>query len=149
PDLPGANPEVRKVLFRAARARARNPEEALESGIAFSSIIASDEGRARTEERKELLQTAIDRCFYPPGTRRQMAAIIQTGNLRPLTQTISVPTMVIHGADDPLIPHPCGADIAANVNDASFQLVEGMGHDLPPSKLPHMVELIAGHCRVA
>lgn len=149
PDLPGANPEVRKVLFRAARARARNPEEALKSGIAFSTIIASDEGRARTEERKELLQTAIDRCFYPPGTRRQMAAIIQTGNLRPLTQKISAPTMVIHGADDPLIPHSCGADIAANVNDASFQLVEGMGHDLPPSKLPQMVELIAGHCRAA
>jgi pimeloyl-ACP methyl ester carboxylesterase len=56
---------------------------------------------------------------------------------------------VIHGADDPLIPSACGADIAANVKDARFELVEGMGHDLPPSKLPAMVDLIAAHCRAA
>jgi len=149
PGLPGADPHVRKALFKSARAKARTAEEALVTGLAFSAIIASEEGRARTKEREDLLRTALGRCFYPPGPRRQMAAIIESGNLRPTAQRISAPTMVIHGADDPLIPHPCGADIAANVNDARFELVEGMGHDLPPSKLPTMVDLIASHCRAA
>lgn len=149
PGLPGAETEVRKVLLRAARAKAKNTDEALISGMAFSSIIASEEGRTRYEERRELLKLALDRCFYPAGTRRQMAAIIETGNLRPKTRSILAPTMVIHGEDDPLIPHPCGADIAANVNDSRFELLSGMGHDLPPSKLPKMVELIAGHCKAA
>lgn len=149
PGLPGAKAEVRKVLMQTARAKARTPDEALELGLAFSSLIASEEGRGRPEERRAMMKLAQERAFYPPGPKRQMAAIIDTGNLRPVANRISVPTMVIHGANDPLIPFACGQDIAANVKDARFELVQGMGHDLPPSKLPEMVDLIAGHCRAA
>jgi len=147
PGLPGANAEVRKVLMQMARAKARTPDEALELGLAFSSLIASEEGRGRPEERRAMMQLAQERGFYPPGPKRQMAAIIDTGNLRPVANRIAVPTMVIHGADDPLIPFTCGQDIAANVKDARFELVQGMGHDLPPSKLPEIADLIAVHCR--
>ncbi|MEH6791047.1 alpha/beta fold hydrolase [Parasphingorhabdus sp.] len=147
PGLPGAKAEVRKVLLQTARARTRTPDEALELGLAFSSLIASEEGRNRPDERRAMMQLAQERAFYPPGPKRQMAAIIDTGNLRPVANRIPVPTMVIHGADDPLIPPACGRDIAANIRDARFELVEGMGHDLPPSKLPAMVDLIADHCR--
>ncbi|AMO73126.1 alpha/beta fold hydrolase [Sphingorhabdus sp. M41] len=149
PGLPGANIEVRKVLMQTARAKARTPDEALELGLAFSSLIASEEGRSRPEERREMMRLAQERAFYPPGPKRQMAAIIDTGNLRPVANRIDVSTMVIHGADDPLIPSVCGQDIAANVKAARFELVQGMGHDLPPSKLPEMVDLIADHCRAA
>jgi pimeloyl-ACP methyl ester carboxylesterase len=149
PGLPGANVEVRRILMRTARAKARTPEEALELGLAFSSLIASEEGRGRPDERRAMMKLAQERAFYPAGPKRQMAAIIDTGNLRPVANRINVPTMVIHGADDPLIPFACGQDIAANVKDARFELVQGMGHDLPPSKLPAMVDLIATHCRAA
>ncbi|GAA0476472.1 alpha/beta hydrolase [Parasphingorhabdus litoris] len=149
PGLPGAEPMVRKGLIQSARAKATTIEEALAVGMAFSSIIASEEGRAREDERRALMKIALERSFYPAGRSRQMAAIIETGNLRPKAQTISVPTMVVHGTADPLIPHPCGEDIAANVNNARLELVDGMGHDLPPSKLPVMVELIADHCSAA
>lgn len=149
PGLPGANAEVRRVLMQTARAKARTPGEALELGLAFSSLIASEEGRSRPEERRAMMQLAQERAFYPPGPKRQMAAIIDSGNLRPVANRIVVPTMVIHGADDPLIPFACGQDIAANVKDARFELVQGMGHDLPPSKLPEIADLIAGHCRAA
>ena len=149
PDLPGANPEVRKVLMQTARTKVKTQEEALELGLAFSSLIASDEGRSRIEERKEMMKLAQERSFYPPGPKRQMAAIIDTGNLRPVARRISAPTMVIHGAQDPLIPAECGKDIAANINDARFELIDGMGHDLPVSKLPMIVDLIADHCRAA
>ena len=145
PDLPGANPEVRRTLLKTARAKARTPEEALELGLAFSALIASDEGRSRHQERKELMQLAQERSFYPAGSKRQMAAIIDSGNLRPVARRITVPTLVIHGADDPLIPSACGKDVAANIKGARFELVEGMGHDLPPSKLPIMVDMISAH----
>lgn len=149
PDLPGANADVRKILFKTARTKVKSREEAFELSYAFSALIASDEGRARSAERKQLLQQAQERGYYPPGPKRQMAAIIDSGNLRPVAQRITARTMVIHGADDPLIPPACGRDIAANINDARFELVEGMAHDLPPSKLPVMVDLIANHCKAA
>ncbi|MEO9599181.1 alpha/beta hydrolase [Parasphingorhabdus sp.] len=147
PDLPGATAEVRKVLMRTARAKPRTPEEALELGLEFSSIIASEEGRNRPEERRELMKLAQERAFYPPGPKRQMAAIIDSGNLRPVAKRIMAPTLVIHGADDPLIPHVCGQDIAKYIDGARFELIDGMGHDLPPSILPKMVALIAEHCQ--
>lgn len=149
PGLPGANADVRRVLMQTARAKARTPDEALELGLAFSSLIASEEGRSRPEERRAMMKLAQERAFYPPGPKRQMTAIIDTGNLRPVANRINVPTMAIHGADDPLIPSVCGQDIAANIKHARFELVQGMGHDLPPSKLPEMVKLIADHCRAA
>lgn len=147
PGLPGADAEVRKVLFKTARTTAKTPEEALELGTAFSSLIASEEGRGRIDERREMMKLAQERSFYPAGPKRQMAAIIESGNLRPVAQRIKVPTLVVHGAEDPLIPSACGEDIAANVEGARFELVHGMGHDLPVSKLPMLVELVGQHCR--
>lgn len=149
PGLPGAEAAVRKVLIKTARTKVRSQEEALELGLAFSNLIASEEGRQRVAERKELMQEAQSRGYYPAGPKRQMAAIIETGNLRPIAQAIVAPTLVIHGLQDPLIPHPCGEDIAANVNAARLELIDGMGHDLPPSKLPQIVKLIAQHCAAA
>jgi len=149
PGLPGAEAAVRKVLIKTARTKVRSQEEALELGLAFSNLIASEEGRQRVAERKELMQEAQSRGYYPAGPKRQMAAIIETGNLRPIAQAIVAPTLVIHGLQDPLILHPCGEDIAANVNAARLELIDGMGHDLPPSKLPQIVKLIAQHCAAA
>ncbi|GAB5487572.1 MAG: alpha/beta hydrolase [Parasphingorhabdus sp.] len=147
PDLPGASAEVRKVLFKTARTKAKTPEEALELGMAFSQLIASEEGRSRSEERREMMKLAQERSFYPAGPKRQMAAIIESGNLRPVAQRITAPTLVIHGADDPLIPAACGQDIASNIVGSRFQLVDGMAHDLPVSKIPELTTMIAEHCQ--
>lgn len=147
PDLPGASAEVRKVLFKTARTKAKTPEEALELGMAFSQLIASEEGRSRSDERREMMKLAQERSFYPTGPKRQMAAIIETGNLRPVAQRIKAPTLVIHGADDPLIPAACGQDIASNIEGAHYQLIQGMGHDIPVSKIPELTNMIAAHCQ--
>lgn len=45
---------------------------------------------------------------------------------------ITVPTLVIHGADDPLFPLPHGAALAAAIPGATLLVVPGMGHEVPP-----------------
>ena len=66
-----------------------------------------------------------------------------------LLKRIAVPTLVIHGTDDPLIPAEGGKDTAAHIKGAKLMLVEGMGHDFPASLIPSIVEAIAAHCRRA
>lgn len=149
PGLPGAEAHVRRELYQATKSRAANLEEAIERGMTMSDMIVSKENHARRHERAALLKVALERSFYPAGRKRQMSAIIETGDLRKKARRIAVPTLVLHGSSDPLIPHPCGQDIAANVDDARFELIEDMGHDLPPSKLPVMVDLITENCRAA
>ena len=56
-----------------------------------------------------------------------------------------MPTLVLHGDRDPLVPLAAGRDIAANVPGAILRVIEGMAHDLPEALLPRLVGEIAAH----
>jgi predicted esterase len=60
-----------------------------------------------------------------------------------------VPTLVLHGDEDPLLRPACGeataAAIRAGGGDVSFEIVRGMGHDLPLALLPQIVERMLSH----
>ena len=95
------------------------------------------------------VRKSIERSLYPEGTTRQLAAILQNGSRVKLLRQIALPALVISGAEDPLLPYQCGRDIAAHVPGARFELIEGMGHDIPEPHIPRLVELIAGHAAAA
>jgi pimeloyl-ACP methyl ester carboxylesterase len=56
-----------------------------------------------------------------------------------------VPTLVIHGDADPLVPLACGVDTAESIPGARLVVVEGMGHALPISHWRRIVDAIAAH----
>ena len=47
---------------------------------------------------------------------------------------ITVPTLVLHGADDPLFPPAHGEALAKEIHGAGFQLLTGVGHEVPPRR---------------
>jgi proline iminopeptidase len=89
------------------------------------------------------------RGLYPPGTARQLLAILSSGDRRAQIARITAPTLVIHGADDPLVPVAAGRDTAAHIRGARLQIIPGMGHDFAPGLQPLLAEMIAAHCRAA
>ena len=78
---------------------------------------------------------------------RQMAAIVDDGSRVQRLTTIEKPTLVIHGSDDPLVPVECGVDTARHIKGARLEILEGMGHDLPPQLVETITSLIANHTR--
>jgi pimeloyl-ACP methyl ester carboxylesterase len=60
-----------------------------------------------------------------------------------------VPTLVVHGDADRLVPLENGVATAEAIPGARLEIVEGMGHDYPPQYWPRMVELIATHAKTA
>ena len=56
-----------------------------------------------------------------------------------------MPTLVIHGADDPLIQVSGGHATAAAIPDAELLVIDGMGHDLPRQLWPQVIERISTH----
>lgn len=90
----------------------------------------------------------MERSLCPGGTRRQLAALTADGSRVDLLRKITAPTLVISGSIDPLMPYACGRDIAAHVPGARFELIEGMGHDLPEKMIPRLVDLLADHVLV-
>ena len=133
PENPPAAAEVMTMLA----GRVPNPFED-EAGflthcMAFSRLISGpgypfDEPAQRIEALAE-----ARRAYNPAGFGRQIAAIAATGDIRAFSSKIEIPTLVVHGADDPLIPVEAGRDTAANIRNADLLLIPGMGHEVPPA----------------
>lgn len=103
-----------------------------------------EEERART-----FLETCFDRSFYPQGMARQNAAIIACGDRRPMLAAITAPTLVIHGADDPLIPLEAGREAAQVIPGARLLVIDGMGHDMPTGVWPEILAAVSELTRYA
>jgi len=85
---------------------------------------------------------SIDRAYNPAGTGRQFVAYLASpGWLRDL-ESVQVPTLVIHGVEDILVPVENGRIVAAAVPGARLIEIEGMGHDLPELVWPQVVDAI-------
>jgi len=91
----------------------------------------------------ERARAEADRAFNPPGVARQMSAIRASGDRRAKLATIKAPTVILHGADDPLVPVAGGRDTAANIPGAELRVIDGMGHDLPPALYATFVDAIS------
>lgn len=78
-----------------------------------------------------------DRGLSPRGAARQFAAILADGKSRhaPLSK-LRIPTLVVHGTEDPLIPMRAGVATARLIPGARFLPITGMGHDFPSAAMP-------------
>ncbi len=98
---------------------------------------------------RPIFERVARRGLYRAGTERQLLAILSTGDRRALLGGIRAPTLVLHGADDPLVPPAAGAEAAACIPGARLEIVPAMGHDFPPALMARLALRIAEHCRAA
>ncbi|WP_022667463.1 alpha/beta fold hydrolase [Desulfospira joergensenii] len=84
------------------------------------------------DHSRKMAAAAFDRSYSPEGANRQLLAIICKQNMKEQVKKISVPTFVIHGAVDRLISPERGKETADLISGSKFQVVDGMGHDIPP-----------------
>ncbi len=144
PALPRAHPKIALQVL-TARKRSNTREELIDATMRIWTLIGTrDSGRDPDELRRQVT-ASVDRNSSPSGIRRQMAAIIATRDLRHWTRRIAAPSLVIHGSHDPLVPLPNGFDIAAEIENARMEVIEGMGHDLPPKHLAAVVNHVLEH----
>lgn len=76
------------------------------------------------------------------GTVRQLVAVLADGDRTSLLAHIRAPACVIHGRSDPLIPLAAGVELSKQIEGATFDFIEGMGHDLPFELLAHLADKI-------
>ena len=102
-----------------------------------SKKYRSDENSKRAAARD------FDRCFYPQGAPRQLAAIYATGRRTEQLRAVKTPTLVIHGKDDTLITPSGGERTAELIPNAKFVLLDDMGHDLPQPLWGNLVKIVS------
>ncbi|MBR1218501.1 alpha/beta hydrolase [Bradyrhizobium sp. U87765 SZCCT0131] len=146
--LPRPKPRVNAVMF-GRRPNAENREQLVRYGMKLFRTIGSPAYPTPPEVLRQKVEAAVDRSYYPLGAVRQLAAIMASGSRVDLLETITAPTLVLHGADDPLVPVEGGIDTAAHVRGARLKIIPGMGHDFPAEVTPMLADDIVRHCRAA
>ncbi|MBL8289543.1 MAG: alpha/beta fold hydrolase [Rubrivivax sp.] len=145
--LPQARLPVRQALL--SRPRSQSEADIVAHLERIVGVIGSPVFPPAPERLRERLLASVRRAWRPAGTMRQLVAIAADGDRSALVQGIRVPTRIIHGEADPLVPVAAGHDLAARVPGAEADFVAGMGHDLPLELLPRFAEGIALNARRA
>ena len=145
--LPAGKPEA--VAMLSAQPEGTQREQLIAHGMKLRTVISGPGYPTDPAAMRALVERNIDRRYYPPGAARQYLAIMASGPRVDLLKTVTVPTLVLHGEDDPLLPVECGRDVAALVPGAKIETFPGWGHDVPEAMVPRLVESVSTFCKAA
>jgi pimeloyl-ACP methyl ester carboxylesterase len=134
-----------EALAVVMRPPSREREANIESGVAAWRALSSPGYPFDEQGVRAFVARAFDRCFYPQGAARQMAAIASQPDRTEALRRIRVPTVVVHGADDPLVHVSGGEATAGAIEGARLVVVPGMGHDMPEGVWPVVLDAIASN----
>ncbi|MHA2284060.1 MAG: alpha/beta fold hydrolase [Promethearchaeota archaeon] len=143
PDIPRGDPEVGRVMATPAPS---DRDGYIEYYIKLRRLLHGTKFPYDEAKHREHSGRAYDRSFYPPGISRQSLAIMANGNRTSKLASITVPTLVIHGSDDPVIRVEGGKDTHEAIHGSKLLIIDGMGHSLPPEtweKISNAIEGIA------
>ena len=139
--LPQPGMKTRRALMSRPRSHAVADVVGHLEGLLHT--IGSPAFRPDLQRQRIRLEAAVRRAWRPSGTVRQLVAIVADGDRSAMLTRLRVPTRVIHGAQDPLVPPAAAQDLVQKIAGATLDLVPGMGHDLPLALLPRLAEGIA------
>lgn len=138
-------PPFPKQLFSLIDKPASTDEDGIvDHSLKLFKIIGSP-GYVNHLEAVQTARKLYKRSYYPAGVLQQFLAILCTGSLLQLDKQIKQETLVVHGSRDRLLPPSHGKAVAKAISGAKFELIDGMGHDIPPHFIPYLSELFADH----
>ena len=127
------------------RGPARTKEEAREAMREILLALSGPAFRGDVGALERMLERIEDTPLDMEATKRQLLAILASGNRSEALGQVRVPTLVIHGTADPLLPFAAGEETAAVIPGARLEPVEGMGHEVPAALGRRYAELVVGN----
>jgi len=145
PRLPQAKPEVLGLLMAPVP---EDRDQFVDEQIKMRRIVSGSGFPLDEEWLRRRYARVFDRCNYPDGIGRNALATFTGGDRSGALSSITAPTLVIHGDEDPLVLVENGKDAAQAIPGSELMIIEGMGH-YPPhgGPWPRIVEAIAAHTR--
>ncbi len=137
-----ATPEAMAVISNPPPSPEADYEAFVAHGMKNARTIGSPGYPWTDAELRERVIAEHRRAFNPAGVGRQRAAIGADGDRTAELRGLKVPTVVLHGEDDPLVQPVGGIETAAAIPDAELRMIPGMGHDLPPGLYDTVIDAI-------
>jgi pimeloyl-ACP methyl ester carboxylesterase len=142
PNLPQPTEEAMTVLL-APPVSSRN--EYIKNSLESAKVLHGPHYPLDEDYVRNYSEISYDRCYHPPGFSRQLGAILASGSRNNELANVKIPTLVIHGDADPLVPVEAGKDTAKSIPDAELLIIEGMGHSFPVEVVPQIIGAIMKH----
>jgi pimeloyl-ACP methyl ester carboxylesterase len=145
--LPGPRPHVLHALL--SRPKDRSEGAVVAHFVRLFQAIGSPGYPAPPEVLRQRIFASVRRGgYHAEGTARQLAAVAADTRRAAALHGIRVPTLVLHGEADPLVPVACAADTARRIPGARLVTIPGMGHDLPPGVVDALLPHLIAHLRL-
>ena len=137
--------DITRLMLRAPGTTSSH-QQRLDHYVALFTEIGRHHDPEEIARLREGLDRALARAYRPDGTLRQLLAICAQPDRSALLRRIATPTLLIHGALDPLVPVAAAHHLARVIPQARLEIIQRMGHDLPAWAMPRLVDLVASHC---
>ena len=144
-DLPGPSEETIGALIQTIATG--DKETVIAQNIQAGKIFGGPHYDSEVHGIARFARTAVERAHRPDGVTRQLAAILTAEDRRAELAKVEIPTLVIHGNADPLVPVEAGHDTAEAIPGAKFLEIDKLGHDLSEPVIGEIVEAITSHLR--
>jgi len=122
-------------------------EERIDIGLRAKEALLGPADPFDSSYERERVAIAVDRAYHPAGFVRQLQAITSAPSRLPRLAELRIPTLVVHGDADILVPVENGRRVAAAIPGARLLEIPGMGHDVPRRVWPQVVDAIADLAR--
>jgi pimeloyl-ACP methyl ester carboxylesterase len=121
----------------------RDREGFVEHAVETFSKIGGSGFPPEVEDLREIAALSFERGQDARGSQRQLWAIVADRDRRPQLRKLTLPTTVIHGAEDKLVRPSGGRATAQAIPGAHLVEIAGMGHGLPRGAWPTIHDAIA------
>jgi pimeloyl-ACP methyl ester carboxylesterase len=111
----------------------------------LSRALASPAHPFDEDAVRELFARAVDRTTNVESSMKNHHAAEGSDRWRERLGEVDVPTLVIHGAEDPVFPVGHGEALAREIPGAELLVLEGTGHELPRRDWDIVVPAILAH----
>ena len=144
-----AVPPTPEVAARFVAPAGDTREQVIENEVEVRRVIGSRGPWFDEDEIRAMAAASYDRCYCPQGRIRQMLAIGAARPRKAALSAVTIPVLVLHGADDPIVPVENGRRTAEAIGGAELVIIDGMGHDLPRGAWDRIVDAIVSNIKRA
>lgn len=142
PSLPGMAPEVQ----RAALAMQSGAGDPIDAAVALFATLSGSRAVFDAAAFRANFMLGVERGGFNPACAHGLA-VGASPSRRERLETLRVPTLVVHGDEDPILPLAHGQATADAIPGAKLVVLRGVGHDFPPDAIPEYVEAVLFHLR--
>ncbi|MEW6639044.1 MAG: alpha/beta hydrolase [Pseudomonadota bacterium] len=128
--LPAAAPQVQDLWAAREHRPAVTRDEHIAAALRYRRLVATAGSFSERAERSEQARQ-FDRARDIAAAAHHDLAIVASEDRTARLAAIAVPSLVVHGSADPVLPYPHGIAIASAISGARLLMLDGLAHSLP------------------